>query len=287
MRDPNTIELAINSQKSRLYFQHARWHGKRKCPRCNYRYINRLLDMNSRYSCKRCRYIFNDFTCTYLGRLRISFDITSHLLYLFVLGVPAYRIRWYVSISLATIEGTFRIFRQAIYHSLAEEISHLKLSGQIEIDEALFGGRRRGGKRGWGSIEHKNLVFGIYKRNGIVITFPVSDRQHQTLIPLIQQHTRKGSQYYTDDHTAYATLSLIGKHNSIYHGNKEYVREDTHINGIEGFWSYAKTWLYNYRGVPREYFHLYLKEVEFRFNNRNTNLYPIISKILVKTVSDL
>jgi hypothetical protein len=37
------------------------------------------------------------------------------LLYLFVLNVPAYRIRWYVSINLATIERTFRIFRQAIY----------------------------------------------------------------------------------------------------------------------------------------------------------------------------
>jgi transposase len=55
-------------------------------------------------------------------------------------------------------------------------------------------------------------------------------------------------------------LSLIGKHNYIYHGNKEYVREDTHINRIEGFWSYAKNWLYIYRGVPREYFHLYLFE---------------------------
>ncbi len=29
-----------------------------------------------------------------------------------------------------------------------------------------------------------------------------------------------------------------------------------HINGIEGFWSYAKDWLYPYRGVPRQYFHL-------------------------------
>ena len=34
-----------------------------------------------------------------------------------------------------------------------------------------------------------------------------------------------------------------------------------HINGIEGFWSYAKNWLYPYRGVPRQYFHLYLGEV--------------------------
>ena len=31
-----------------------------------------------------------------------------------------------------------------------------------------------------------------------------------------------------------------------------------HINGIEGFWSYAKNWLYPYRSVPRKLFHLYL-----------------------------
>ena len=31
-----------------------------------------------------------------------------HLIYLFALGVPAYRIRWYVSVSLATIERTFQ-----------------------------------------------------------------------------------------------------------------------------------------------------------------------------------
>jgi transposase len=29
-----------------------------------------------------------------------------------------------------------------------------------------------------------------------------------------------------------------------------------HTNGIEGFWSYAKNWLYPYRGVPHKYFHL-------------------------------
>jgi hypothetical protein len=35
---------------------------------------------------------------------------------------------------------TFRIFRQAIYDSLILKIQNLKLSGEIEIDEALFGG---------------------------------------------------------------------------------------------------------------------------------------------------
>lgn len=42
VREINPLELATNSQKSRLYFQQGRWSGKRKCPRCNYRYINHL-----------------------------------------------------------------------------------------------------------------------------------------------------------------------------------------------------------------------------------------------------
>ena len=41
-----------------------------------------------------------------------------------------------------------------------------KLSGELEIDEALFGGHRKG-KRGWG-LEGKSLVFGIYQKNGKV-----------------------------------------------------------------------------------------------------------------------
>src|SRR2546428_11772025 len=57
----------------------------------------------------------------------------------------------------------------------------------------------------------------------------------------VELHTKKGSLYYTDDNTAYATLDLIGKHQIIAHKMEEYVRDDTtHINGIEGFWSYAK-----------------------------------------------
>ncbi len=53
-----------------------------------------------------------------------------------------------------------------------------------------------------------------------------------------------------------------------------------HINGIEGFWSYAKHWLYPYRGVPRKFFHLYLGEVCYRFNHRQENLKPLIFSLM-------
>jgi transposase len=254
-----------------------RWQGRRTCPRCQHRRIHRI---ENRYRCKRCRYKFDDFTGTYLAKIRIAPNITSHMLYLFSLGVPAYRTRFHAGINLATVQHAFRVFRESIYDS---SIVDLKLSGKLEMDEALFGGHRKG-KRGWGA-EGKTLVFGIYKRNGRVMTFPVPDRKYDTLMLLIKKHTKKGSLYYTDDYTAYASLDMRGKHKVVSHGMEEYVRDDAHINGIEGFWSYAKMWLYHYRGVPRQYFQLYLKEIEFRFNNREEDLFPLLAELLVKSWS--
>lgn len=42
-----------------------------------------------------------------------------------------------------------------------------------------------------------------------------------------------------------------------------------HINGLEGFWSYAKNLLYSFRGCSQETFRLFLGEVCFRFDHRN------------------
>lgn len=274
MPEIDPIKLANSVTKSRVYFRHIKWEGRRICPRCQCKSINHVAN---RYRCKKCRYKFDDFTGTYLAKIRISPNTIAHLLYLFSLGVPAYRIRFYVEISLKTIEHVFRIFREAIYDA---SMAKLRLSGKLELDEAMFGGHRKG-KRGWGA-EGKTLVFGIYKRNGHVMTFPVPDRKYDTLMELIKKHTRKGSLYYTDDYTAYASLMMRGKHKVVSHGRDEYVRDDAHINGMEGFWSYAKTWMYHYRGVPKQYFHLYLKEIEFRFNNRDGNIFEMLAKLLVK-----
>jgi len=275
MPEIDPVKLANSVTKSRVYFCHIKWQGRRVCPRCQHRYV---IHHDNRYRCKKCRYKFDDFTGTYLAKIRIPLNTISHLLYLFSLGVPAYRIRFYVDMNIKTIEHTFRIFREAIYDS---SVPDMIFSGKIELDEVMFGGHHKG-KRGWGA-EGKTLVFGIYKRNGQVMTFPVPDRKYDTLMELIKKHTKKGSLYYTDDYTAYASLNMRGKHKVVSHGKDEYVRGDVHINGIEGFWSYAKAWLYHYRGVPKQYFPIYLKEIEFRFNNRDKNLFEMFAKLLVKS----
>ena len=268
--------MANDLTKSRAFFVKKRWGGRRICPNCNNRALSRL---GARYQCRRCRFRFADFTNTYLGRLRIPLHTTSHLAYLFILGVPAYRIRFYEDVSLRTIERTFMLFRQAIYDTSPK----LVFDGEVELDEAMFGGHRKG-KRGWGAAG-KTVVFGIRSRNGQIIAFPVPDRKQKTLKAIIEKHTKPGSLYYTDEYTAYGTLDELGRHEVVTHSKDEYVRDDVHINGLEGFWSFAKNFLYAYRGVPRKYFPLYLKYIEFRYNHRDENMFELLADILVKEIS--
>jgi len=169
--------------------------------------------------------------------------------------------------------------REALYGQAMKELS--ELSGEIEMDEALFGGRVPG-KRGWGAAG-KRMVFGLYQRNGKVLAFPITSRGRRELIPLMTGHTKAGSLYYTDDWHAYTFLDIRGNH-VVIKKEKGKPKGRDHLNGIEGFWSYAKHWLYHYRGVPQKNFHLYLKEIEWRFNHRSENLVTLLRKLLSQRV---
>ena len=96
----------------------------------------------------------------------------------------------------------------------------------------------------------------------------------------IIKHTEKGCVYYTDHFRSYNSLSRFGKHQRIDHQHK-FVQSRNHINGIEGFWSYAKRFLQKFNGVSKKNFYLYLKEIEWRFNNRqHADLEALLNKLL-------
>jgi transposase len=205
----------------------------------------------------------------------------AHILYLFTLGVPAYRMKDYIESSLKTIQKVFTVTREAIYNQTLIELKEANICGEIEMDETMFGGRRSG-KRGWGAAG-KHIIFGMYQRNGKVFTFPISSRSRQQLLQIINKHLKPGSLYYTDDWHAYSFLSIRGNH-VVITKDRGRPKGRNHLNGIEGFWSFAKNWLYQYRGVPQHHFHLYLKEIEFRFNHRNENLFILFAQLITNLV---
>jgi transposase len=274
------LTLLSSSYKSYQFLRSQRV-TKRYCPRCKTKVFWKLKDRT--FKCKKCFYKFNDFTKTYIGKIKIDYNEMVHLIYLFVLGVPGYRIRNYSEVSLKTIQKVYTTIRTAIYDTTVDEMKEAYFSGQIEMDETMFGGRRSG-KRGWGS-SGKHMIFGLYQRNGTVLTFPISSRNRKTLLPIIDKHVKQGSLYYTDNWHAYSSLCVRGNH-VVVTKDKGIPKGRNHINGIEGFWSFAKHWLYQYRGVPKHHFHLYLKEIEFRFNHRNQNLFLLLSKLLTNLVQN-
>lgn len=179
-----------------------------------------------------------------------------------------------------TIDRYYTIFREKI--AAYQETQMKKLKGNIEIDESYFGSRRRGDPRGR-STAVKIPVVGILKHNGLVYTEIIPDASKRTLMPIIARLVaRSRSNVYTDKWKSYDGLVLSGyKHHRINH-SREFAKNHNHINGIESFWSYVKRKMRKHNGIPRHKFPLYLKESEFRFNNRGANLFDIMRKVVLK-----
>jgi transposase len=55
-----------------------------------------------------------------------------------------------------------------------------------------------------------------------------------------------------------------------------------YINGIEGFWSFAKERLMKHHGISKEKFLYYIKEMEWRYNNREKVLFVDLIHIILE-----
>jgi transposase len=177
-----------------------------------------------------------------------------------------------------TVDRYYEIFRERI--AAYEEENMRKLSGNIEIDESYFGSRHIGDKRGRGA-PNKIPVIGILKRKGKVYATVIPDVSSKTLVPIIEKLVANSkTNVFTDKWRSYDGLVLSGyKHHRINH-SQEFVRSHNHINGIESFWSYVKRKMRKHNGIARHKFYLYLKESEFRFNNRGKNIYQLLKSII-------
>ena len=168
------------------------------------------------------------------------------------------------SVNKTTASYYFQRLRQIIY----DKSEYLELlDGETEVDESYFGGRRKG-KRGRDAAG-KVPVFGLLKRNCKIFTVIIPDARANTLMPIIRQQVKSDSIVCTDTWRSYNALDVSEfKHYRINHC-KLFANKHNHINGIENFWNQARRHMRKFNGVPKDHFHLFLKECEWRFNNSN------------------
>ena len=213
----------------------------------------------------------------YVNRSKISEAKFREIIKLFCLDLGSVQISKLTGLN----RNTTNRYLTAIRTRIAEYCeSTSPLSGQIEVDESYFGSRRNG-KRGRGAAD-KTIVFGLLKRNGKVYTEIIPNVAAKTLQTIIRGKVSIDSVIHSDKWRGYDGLVDVGyeKHFRVDHSKSEYVCGNSHINGIEGFWGFAKTRLSKFYGIPKSTFYLHLKECEFRFNFRANNIYSLLLKII-------
>ena len=238
----------------------------RKCIFCDNYGLYRLAD--KRVKCKQCKRRYH------LPTLKRDLQI----LYYFYLEISARKTSKELNINYGLVHRKFMQFRKAIAEHCNNQSN--KLNGELELDESYFGGKRKG-NRGRGA-NNKTIVLGILERKGQVYTKIVENVSKETLMEEIKNKTKKGSVFYTDGWRSYADLKQFGKHNIIKHNEDLFADGHNHINGIEGFWSYAKERFHKYHGINHANYPFYLKEMEFRFNHRNESIFNLLFDICVR-----
>jgi transposase len=276
-------------------FGHTKYPQRRQCIKCKNRKLSRLSD--GRFLCLRCHYKFSILTNTYLQRSILAVDSWYELLWWFTYGFTANKTSMEIKLSQQRVHKCFTTIRSAIYDYEQSEMK--EFFGEVEVDETYVGpkfkNRRKKNrdyyrkikavKRGRGAKTLLQPVFGLYQRDGRVYVEFIKDAEKKTLQDIIRGRIVLESQVYTDTWKSYKGLNKQGYHHqTIDHGKQEYVKEKKgkkiHINGIEGFWGYLKEHLLKHHGVSKDNLIYYVKEQEFRFNNRHLSTEEFVLKLI-------
>jgi transposase len=284
---------SLSSTRIRSILCAARFGSRTTCPSCSYqRGFWRLSD--GRWQCRRCGRRFGLLSDTCISRTTFSPEEIYELLHWFELGLTDNTIAQRLDVSYARVHRFLMQVRGRIRDY--EESCITLLDGEVEVDESYFGARfrnrrrrtrerlRKRGlvKRGRGAKYHMQPVFGIYERlDGIVYIQPVEAVSKEILQRIIKEKVSIETVIYSDTFYCYNGLDRdYPRHERINHAKGFYADGSVSINGIEGFWGYAKEGLLKHHGVSSMNFLSYLKEQEFRFNNRHLGSAALINKPL-------
>jgi transposase-like protein len=259
----------------------SRYGDNFECPRCHEMGKFHKLSKMPAYTCQ-CGEHIHPMVGTPFHKSHTPLQKWFYAMYLFTTtrhGVPAKELQRQLSVNYKTAWRMGHEIRK--YLGLVDGDD--QLSGHVEADETMIGGRRSGGKRGRGA-PGKTVVFGMLEREGDVMTRIVDNVRRATLEPHIVANVRKGSTVSTDELKSYAKLARLGyEHGAVNHAKDEWVRGAHHTNSLEGFWSLLKRSIKGtHVHVSKRHLAKYLAEFEFRWNLRQTPeaMFPLLLKRL-------
>ena len=218
------------------YLFDKRFGNMTHCPECEEQTKFHRVQKRKCFTCQRCGHDIYPMAGTIFENTRTPLTSWFFAVFLFANsknGVSAKELQRQLGVTYKT---AWRIGHQI--RSMMDSGKDVFMEGKVELDETLMGGRKRGGKRGWGA--DKPCVFGMVERKttddkgkvlnpGKVKTVVVPDRKAKTLLPIIVESVSEDATVYTDEFSGYNKLHReVETHDTVNHGSYEWVRGDVH-----------------------------------------------------------
>ena len=266
------------------FLKEQRWpDGVTTCSKCKVERKHYRVSGRTAYACDHCGNHIYPLAGTIFEKSTTDLKLWFHAMFQMgstKCGISAKQIQRETGVTYKT---AWRMFKQ-IRSLMSEEIS---LEGStVEMDEAYWGGKRKGGKSGRPGIGDKQKIpiVGMAQRQtperaGRIVARVTEDARQTTLHGLVREYVLPKSTVYTDEYPSYRGIQgiegkdreLMGyRHRRINHSSGVYVMGDVHTNTIEGFWSLIKRGIGgSHHAVSQKFLQSYLDEYAFRYNRRD------------------
>jgi hypothetical protein len=169
----------------------------------------------------------------------------------------------YVADIAGTTEQTLcdwgNFIRETISHYFLENPIVLGDRHAVQIDESLFGGKRKY-HRGNHNIHEQSWVFGMVEEaTNLNVMWLVENRTRGALLSIIKDHIKPGSTIKSDEWASYSTLTREGfEHLTVNHSVHYVSDEGVHTQLVESLWSQVKSVLKIKRGTQVQHLAGYL-----------------------------
>ena len=210
----------------------------------------------------------------YYKRSRISEAKFREIIKYFAMDFDATKISELTKISRNTINNILGKVRKTIF--MLDKKTAVDYT-QIHLEDHYIKGKKKG------ETTINKHIFGLFKKDNKIHVEIVNNCTKEQLKPLIQgEKIDSSASIHTNVLQMYDGLVINGyKQYTVFHNYHELESDKYHhVNGIKSFWSFCKRRLAKFNGLTNDKFILHLKECEFRFNNRQNDLYHLLLKIL-------
>ncbi len=240
------------------------------CPKCGALGKFYRKSRDPAYECQHCKHHIFPCAGTFMHRTHLPLHKWFYAMHLFAVsrnGVAAMELKRTLEISYPTAFRMAHLIRE----HMADVDGEWPLGGpgnDVEVDETLVGGKVK--RKGRDKRGNKTVAMAMAERGGDIMANVVPDVKRMTLEPIITENVGVGSTIHSDELKPYQSLGKAGyDQRSVNHSAGEYVRDNCHVNCVEGFWARLKN---SIRGthvhVSGKHRQKHVKEFEYRYNRR-------------------